>query len=178
MVRVKLMFVLLQALGWALFLAIAYVARPSEDSVLELLQLAGVVAMSICGLLGSLALRLSGGRGLCMTHHGRAQGSHQQCYPSHHHVPAPSVDEGQARRAGTGLEAIHDLRSPGGRMVVVEDERNGWGCHCAGVAAPPRLGLAHCTVADLAVLVGGQPDDCAGCIGFEVKVQVLSLIHI
>ncbi|WP_407463547.1 hypothetical protein [Xanthomonas campestris] len=102
MVRVKPMFVLLQALGWALFLAIAYVARPSEDSVLELLQLAGVVAMSICGLLGSLALRLSGGRGLCMTHHGRAQGSHQQCYPGHHHVPAPSVDEGQARRAGRG----------------------------------------------------------------------------
>ncbi|WP_274508021.1 hypothetical protein [Xanthomonas campestris] len=58
MVRVKPMFVLLQALGWALFLAIAYVARPSEDSVPELLQLAGVVAMSICGLLGSLALRL------------------------------------------------------------------------------------------------------------------------
>ncbi|WDK27593.1 hypothetical protein JH274_10370 [Xanthomonas campestris pv. incanae] len=54
MVRVKPMFVLLQALGWALFLAIAYV----EDSVPELLQLAGVVAMSICGLLGSLALRL------------------------------------------------------------------------------------------------------------------------
>ncbi|MCS3846584.1 hypothetical protein GGR70_001570 [Xanthomonas campestris] len=52
---------MLQALGWALFLAIAYVARPSEDSVPELLQLAGVVAMSICGLLGSLALRLSGG---------------------------------------------------------------------------------------------------------------------
>lgn len=94
MVRVKPMFVLLQALGWALFLAIAYVARPSEDSVPELLQLAGVVAMSICGLLGSLALRLSGGRGLCKADHGRAQGGDQQCYPNHHQMPATSVDEG------------------------------------------------------------------------------------
>ena len=113
MVRVKPMFVLLQALGWALFLAIVYVARPSEDSVPELLQLAGVVAMTIGGLLGSLALRFSGGRALCMADHGRAQGGDQQCYPTHYHVPAPSVDEGQARRAGTGLEAIHDLQSPG-----------------------------------------------------------------
>ncbi|MEB1075906.1 hypothetical protein VDS02_14045, partial [Xanthomonas campestris pv. campestris] len=57
----------------------------------ELLQLAGVVAMSICGLLGSLGLRLSSGRGLCKADHGRAQGGDQQCYPNHHQMPATSV---------------------------------------------------------------------------------------
>ena len=104
--------------GWALFLAIAYVARPSEDSMPELLQLAGVVAMSICGLLGSLGLRLSSGRGLCKADHGRAQGGDQQCYPNHHQMPATSVDEGLDVQ-GRGSKRPMACGRRGGRMVVV-----------------------------------------------------------
>ncbi|MCC4621862.1 histidine kinase [Xanthomonas cassavae CFBP 4642] len=51
------MFWLMQALGWSLFLAIAYLARPSEDLVPAALQGAGVVSLSVGGMIGSLALR-------------------------------------------------------------------------------------------------------------------------
>ncbi|WP_234881717.1 sensor histidine kinase [Xanthomonas perforans] len=51
------MFWLMQALGWSLFLAIAYVARPSEEAVPDGLQLAAVAGFSVGGLLGSLLLR-------------------------------------------------------------------------------------------------------------------------
>ena len=51
------MFWLLQTLGWSLFLTIAYVARPSEETVPDGLQRLAVVALSAGGLLGSLVLR-------------------------------------------------------------------------------------------------------------------------
>lgn len=51
------MFWLMQALGWSLFLAIAYLARPSEETVSDGLQLAAVAGLSVGGLLGSLLLR-------------------------------------------------------------------------------------------------------------------------
>ncbi|WP_206514731.1 sensor histidine kinase [Xanthomonas euvesicatoria] len=51
------MFWLMQALGWSLFLAIAYVALPSEEAVPDGLQLAAVAGFSVGGLLGSLLLR-------------------------------------------------------------------------------------------------------------------------
>ncbi|WP_243391136.1 sensor histidine kinase [Xanthomonas prunicola] len=54
---VRRMFWLMQTLGWALFLAIAYLARPSEEQVPDALQLAAVIGLSMSGLLGSLVLR-------------------------------------------------------------------------------------------------------------------------
>ncbi|UXA53213.1 histidine kinase [Xanthomonas prunicola] len=54
---VRRMFWLMQTLGWALFLAIAYLARPSEEQVPDALQLAAVMGLSMGGLLGSLVLR-------------------------------------------------------------------------------------------------------------------------
>ncbi|WP_241148114.1 hypothetical protein [Xanthomonas axonopodis] len=50
-------FWLMQTLGWSLFLAIAYVARPSEDAVPDGRQLAAVAGFGVGGLLGSLLLR-------------------------------------------------------------------------------------------------------------------------
>lgn len=50
-------FWLLQALGWSLFLLIAYIARPSEASVPESLQRLAVLAVSMGGLAASLGLR-------------------------------------------------------------------------------------------------------------------------
>ncbi|KMM75095.1 histidine kinase [Xanthomonas sp. NCPPB 1128] len=50
-------FWLLQAFGWSLFLAIAYVARPSEAAVADSLQFMATLALSAAGLAGSLALR-------------------------------------------------------------------------------------------------------------------------
>lgn len=50
-------FWLLQALGWSLFLLIAYIARPSEASVPNALAFMAVAVLSMGGMLASLALR-------------------------------------------------------------------------------------------------------------------------
>lgn len=52
-----LRFWLLQALGWSFFLLIAYIARPSEESVSNAFQLMAVSALSMSGMTASLALR-------------------------------------------------------------------------------------------------------------------------
>ena len=52
-----LRFWLLQALGWSLFLLIAYSARPSEETVSNALQFTAVATLSVGGLLASLGLR-------------------------------------------------------------------------------------------------------------------------
>ncbi|MBO9716287.1 MAG: histidine kinase [Pseudoxanthomonas sp.] len=47
----------MQALGWSFFLLIAYIARPSEESVSNAFQFMAIAALSMAGMLASLALR-------------------------------------------------------------------------------------------------------------------------
>ncbi len=57
-------FWLLQTLGWSLFALIAYLARPGEAAVPDVLALLGVIALSAGGMAASQALRwLQAGHG-------------------------------------------------------------------------------------------------------------------
>lgn len=52
-----LRFWLLQGVGWSFFLLLAWIARPTEETVPASLQLLAVVAITVGGLLASLLLR-------------------------------------------------------------------------------------------------------------------------